>query len=330
MSRLDPNLIVVLLGAALLWVLPAGAGNYTLYVLSLWLVMAVAAQGLNLTLGYAGQISLAQAAFLGLGAYATALITVSAGLPWWVAFGVSGILCFAVGVLLGFPALRVQHHYLAFVTLAFGTLIYLVARNEQWLTGGVFGFANIRRPALVDGPLSGALPFYRFVLAVTLLLTLAMWWLVRSPWGRAFQALRENPLRAASLGVDIRAYTLLAFAIGAAYGGFAGALYAPLVEFIDPAPFALSASLMLLLMVIVGGSGYFLGPFLGALVSVALPEWLRFTGGLYLIIYAALVMLLLVICPQGLLGLLDRGSGWLRRLLPGRAPAQPALKEDRP
>ena len=328
-DRIDPNLVAVLAGAGILWFLPAGFGNYGLYVMALWLVMSVAALGLNLTIGYAGQISLAQAAFLGIGAYATSLLTVSLGWPWWGALLVSGALCFLVGILLGFPALRVQHHYLAFVTLAFATLVHLVARNEQWLTGGVYGFANIPRPSVFGVKLNGALDFYRFVLAVTLVLTLALWWLVRSPWGRAFQALRENPVRAASLGVDVRAYTLLAFAIGAAYGGFAGALYAPLVEFIDPGPFALSASLVLLLMVIVGGSGYFLGPFLGALVSIALPEWLRFTGGLYLIVYATVVIVLLAVCPQGLSGLMARGlAGWRARRRPHAAGSAPALEGD--
>ncbi len=198
-------------------------------------------------------------------------------------------------------------HYLAFVTLAFSTLVWLVLRNEQWLTGGTFGISNIARPIFFGIRTDGALAFHRFVVVVTLILALALWWLVRSPWGRAFLALRENPIRAASLGIDIRAYTLLAFAIGSAYGGFAGALYAPLVEFIDPTPFALSASFMLLLMVVAGGSGYQLGPFLGALLAVALPEWLRFTGGLYLIVFGVVVLLLLIVCPTGILGLLDRG-----------------------
>jgi branched-chain amino acid transport system permease protein len=317
---IDGALATLALGAAVLWFLPAGWGSYGTYVLSLWLVTSVAAMGLNLTLGYAGQVSLAQAAFLGIGAYVTAILT-KLGVPWWAAFLASGAGCFVIGVVLGFPALRVQHHYLAFVTLAFATIMWLVARNEQWLTGGAFGLANIPRPTLFGARLDQALSFHRFVVAIALALALAMWWIVRSPWGRAFQALRENPLRAASLGVDIRLYTLLAFAIGSAYGGFAGALYAPLVEFIDPAPFALSASLMLLLTVIVGGPGYLLGPFLGALLSVALPEWLRFTGGLYLLIFAASVILLLVICPQGVLGLLDRAG---QRLLRRRADPQRA------
>ena len=102
------------------------------------------------------------------------------------------------------------------------------------------------------------------------LVSLATWWLIRSPWGRAFVALRENPMRALSLGVDTRRYTLMAFALGAGLGGISGALYAPLVQFVDPTPFALGLSLNLLLMVVVGGSGFFFAPFLGAMVAVLL------------------------------------------------------------
>jgi branched-chain amino acid transport system permease protein len=137
-------------------------------------------------------------------------------------------------------------------------------------------------------------------------LTFAMWWLLRSPWGRAFTALRENAMRAENLGVDVRGYTLLAFAIGSAYGGFAGALYAPLVEFIDPAPFALGPSLPFLLIVVIGGAGSFVGPFIGAGVAVLLPEWLRFAESYYLIIYAVMVMLMMAFCPTGIVGLIER------------------------
>jgi branched-chain amino acid transport system permease protein len=311
--RIDAALIGLVLGAVILWFAPVGMGRYGTYVLSLWLVMSIGVMGLNLTLGYAGQSSLAQAAFMGLGAYATAILTTKYGVSWYAAFALSGLLTFAVGLLLGFPALRVRTHYLAFVTLAFSTLIWLLIRNEQWLTGGVYGISNINRPDFLGFKLFGALEFHRFVVVITLILSLKLWWLIRSPWGRAFTALRENPVRAASLGVDTRTYTLLAFAIGSAYGGFAGALYAPLVEFIDPSPFSLSQSLLLLLMVVAGGSGYLFGPFVGALLGVVLPEWLRFAGSLYLIIFATIVLALLVICPQGVCGLFERGWNALRR-----------------
>ena len=197
-----------------------GLKRYGIYILTLWLVTAVAAMGVNLIVGYAGQETLAQAAFLGIGAYATALMT-KAGIPFGSAFLASGVAAFVVGIVLGFPALRVQKHYLAFVTLAFSVFVWLVIRNEEWLTGGVSGIANIPRPSLF-----GAEPAARRSIStgsrspIAAVLTFAMWWLLRSPWGRAFTALRENPMRAESLGVDVRGYTLLAFAIGSAYGGF--------------------------------------------------------------------------------------------------------------
>lgn len=297
--------IALALVFAFLLAAPFGFKPYGIFILSMWAVMTIAAIGLNLTLGYAGQVSLAQAAFVGIGAYITAYLT-TRGWPFWSTYLLAGVSCFAIGWLLGYPALRVQHHYLAFVTLAFNTLIYLIFRNEEWLTGGIYGISNVPRPDVAGWSMNGPRQFYYFCLAHLALVSLATWWLIRSPWGRAFVALRENPVRALSLGVDTRRYTLMAFALGAGLGGISGALYAPLVQFIDPTPFALGLSLNLLLMVVVGGSGYFFGPFLGAMVAVLLPEWLRFTEGFYLMGYALLVMALMVLCPAGLLGLLDR------------------------
>lgn len=300
-----------------------GLRRYGIYILSLWLVTAIAAMGVNLIVGYAGQETLAQAAFLGIGAFTSALL-MKAGYPFVVAFLAAGLLSFVIGIALGFPALRVQKHYLAFVTLAFTVFVWLVIRNEDWLTGGVSGM-DVRRPVIFGINTKPGLTFYYLVLGVTALLTAALWWIIRSPWGRAFMALRENPIRAESLGIDVRGYKLLAFAIGSAYGGLAGALYAPLVEFIDPAPFALGPSLLFLLMVVVGGAGSFLGPFVGAAVAVLLPEWLRFAEGLYLIIFALLVMLMMAFCPTGIVGLFQRLATPARR--PHADDKGPALKE---
>ena len=313
------RIIAAAAAIALLVAAPFGLKPYGIYLLSLWAVTTIAAIGLNLTLGYAGQISLAQASFVGIGAYTAALLTTQ-GWPLWSAFLLATALCFVIGWLLGYPALRVQHHYLAFVTLSFATLVFLVLRNEEWLTKGVYGISGIPRPTVLSWSTKGPIDYYFFCLGILALVSAATWWLIRSPWGRAFTALRENPIRASSLGVDTRRYTLMAFAIGSALGGVSGVLYAPLVQFIEPTAFALNLSLSLLLMVIVGGSGYFFGPFLGTAVSVLLPEWLRFTEGLYLILYAAFVMVLMAFCPSGLLGLADR----LRKpAAPTRQPGSP-------
>ncbi|MGO8908022.1 MAG: branched-chain amino acid ABC transporter permease [Bradyrhizobium sp.] len=296
--------IIVVAG---LIVLPLNFNRYGLFILSQWAVMTIAAMGLNLTLGYAGQVSLAQGAFVGIGAYAAAIMTTQ-GAPLVAALGVAVVLCFIVGWLLGYPALRVQHHYLAFVTLAFSTLAFLVFRNEDWLTKGIYGISNIPRPIIFGFATNRPLPFYYVCLGSLGIVTVMLWWLIRSPWGRAFVALRENPIRALSLGIDTRRYTLMAFAIGSALGGVAGTLYAPLTQYIDPVPFNLSLSLDLLMMVIVGGAGFFFGPFLGAMIAVLLPEWLRFTEGYYLMLYAIAVIGLLIYSPSGILGILDR---WL-------------------
>jgi len=311
MSHKGVRAIFAIVATALLIAAPFGLKPYGIYLLSLWAVMTIAAIGLNLTLGYAGQISLAQASFVGIGAYTAALLTTQGG-SLAVAFVLAALLCFVIGWLLGYPALRVAHHYLAFVTLSFGTLVYLMLRNEEWLTKGVYGISGIPRPTLLGWSTKAPQDFYFFCLGVLALASLAAWWLLRSPWGRAFTALRENPIRAASLGIDTQRYTLMAFAIGSALGGIAGVLYAPLVQFIEPTAFALGLSFNLLLMVIVGGAGRFFGPFVGAAVSVLLPEWLRFSEGLYLMLYAVFVMILLAFFPSGLLGLADR----LRKLWP--------------
>lgn len=308
-------LIGLFLVAAIL--APIGQGNYITYVLTSWLIFSIAAMGLNLTLGYAGQISLAQASFMAIGAYTTALLTL-AGWHWMLAMPMGLFLCFVVGLLLGYPALRVQGHFLAFVTLAFNTLVFLLLRNEDWLTGGSYGLIGMPRPDFGLFTTARQINFYYFTLGVTVVASLVMWGIVRSPWGRAFKALRENPIRAESLGVDTRRITLLAFAIGSAYGGLAGALVSPLVQFIEPGSFGLVHSLRILLMVVVGGAGFFFGPFVGAAVVILLPEFLRFTEGYYLIIYSALVIVMLAFVPNGLLGI---GARLRDRFWPARARA---------
>ena len=209
-------------------------------------------------------------------------------------------------MLLGFPALRVQTIYLAFATLGFNTAIWLVMRNEEWLTGGTFGMNNIARPSILDFNLDNNRNFYFLVLFVTIVMALLLWKLIESPWGKSFTALRDNPIRAESLGIHIRKYTLMSFAIGAAYAGVAGGLYACLVQFIDPALFTVGASIMMYLMVVVGGPGYFFGPVLGSAVGVVLPEWLRFAQAWYLFIFGTAVILLMIWLPDGLLSIPER------------------------
>ena len=303
MSR--ASLIVGAIVFALLLAVPPLLKNYGVYLTTYWLVFVIATMGLNLTIGYAGQKSLGHAAFFGIGAYTVAIL-MKAGFSFWFGLPVAMLGCFVIGLALGAPALRVQTIYLAFATLGFNTAVWLVLRNEEWLTGGTFGINNIARPSLFGFQLTAALHYYYFVLAMAVLLGAVLWKLLSSPWGKAFTALRDNPIRAESLGINIQAYTLLSFAIGAVYAGIAGALFGSLVEYIEPAPFTVGASIMMYLMVVVGGAGYFFGPLLGSAVGVLLPEWLRFAQGWYLFVFGSAVVMLMLWLPDGLLSIPDR------------------------
>jgi branched-chain amino acid transport system permease protein len=307
--RSSPAVVAVVVAVLAFAALPLLLKSYGVYLCTLFCVTLMATYGLNLTVGYAGQMSLGQAAFYGIGAYIAA-IALKAGVPFFVILPLAAVACFVIGLALGFPALRVQHHYLAFATLGFNVLVYLIMRNEEKVTGGTYGISGIPRPTIFGLSLDGVLPFFWFTLFFTVLLIFLLWLLLRSPWGRAFAALRDNPIRAESLGVNITAYTLLAFAIGAACAGIAGVFFAALVQFVEPAPFHFSASLMMLLAVIVGGSGRFFGPVIGTVVIVLLPEWLRFMQNWYLMVFGFAIVALMIWLPGGIMSLPDR---WMAR-----------------
>ena len=310
--RLLPVGVLVLLAT-----LPLGFEQYKLYVASLTLVYLVMAIGLNLTLGYAGQISLAHGAFMAFGAYAVALLG-PRGLPFELGLGVGAVLGFASGLVVGFPALKVKHHFLAMVTIGFNIMVFLVLRNWESLTGGSFGIAGIARPAW--GPLTfqSDRAYYLYMLGWAGVVVLSAHRILGSRWGRAFRAIRENEMRAEALGVSLRSYKLMAFAIGAAYAGIGGALFAPLLGYIDPGAFTLDRSIQFLMMVVMGGLGRFEGPFIGAILVTVLPEILRASEGLYLIIYALAVILMMLFMPKGLVGVWD----WATR---AREPGPTAL-----
>ncbi len=296
------------------FVLPAFSvsSQYILYLASLTCIYTLTAAGLNLILGYAGQISLAQAAFMGIGAYTVALL--STKLSFWVALPLGGGIAFVLGLVLGFPSLKVKHHYLAMITLGFNIIVYLILMNEQEITGGSYGVFNIPRPKAGPIDFTSNESYHILIALVTCFIMLLTYWTLNSQWGRAFKGIRENELRAEMLGVSLRNYKLLAFAIGSAFAGIAGGLLAPLLGYIDPTIFNLGFSFQFLLMVIVGGSGRFEGPFIGAIIITIFPEIFRVAERLYFVIFALAAMLILIFMPKGAVTLWD----WLFQTITGR------------
>ena len=323
---------------AFLVVFPLGRTNATLVDLGLFVVFAIVCIGLNLTHGFAGKISLAQAGFLGIGAYVSVLLdtgsdiavagfeTTLPDLPFLLTIAIAGLTCMAFGVLIGFPALRVQGPWLAFVTLAFNLLVFLVLNNEVGLTQGSRGMRALRTDMEIFGvDLFETRNYYYFCLVFLLAAIVLVWWIVRSPWGRAFKALRDNPARAASLGVDIRTYTLLAFSIGAGLAGVAGALYARLIEYVEPRGFYIGQSFDFFLATVVGGLGTMIGPFIGTSFITVLTDNLRFTGDYYRVWFGLFVIVMMLVAPKGVAGTFNQVRSWLQRRRARAAVAEPEV-----
>lgn len=297
-----------------LCILPWFLEDYTLYVVSLTLVHTILAIGLNITLGYAGQVSLCHASFFGIGAYTTALL-LAQGWSFWLVLPLSGLVASFFGTIVGFPALRWKDHYLALITLGFNTIIFLVMLQEGELTGGPTGITGISRPSI--GPLTFTPDhnYYYVLLFFALLAFASSYWIATSKWGRAFTSIRLNEVAAQAHGVSLRNYKLLAFAIGAFYAGVGGGLFAPLLRYISPDAFTFFISLEFLVMVVIGGMGRIEGPIIGAIIVTMGPEVLRMAESVYLIIYSLLLILVMLFMREGLVGVVDRIRGSIPALI---------------
>lgn len=295
--------------AAALLVPVLTANTYIHHVLVLWLLFALLALSLNIIVGYVGELSFGHAAFFGLGAYASALLTMQFGLPVILGFLAAGLVAGVLGFAIGYVSLRIVGPQFAILTLGFGSIIYTITNYWVDLTRGPMGINNI--PALslpLIGPLSEARGFYYVVLATVILFAYLCHSLVASRTGRAFIAVRENPQLAASIGIDVFKAKLLGFVTATVAAGVAGALYAHYLRVITPELMGLQYVAALIIMVVVGGRGTISGPIVGALIYVLLLELLRSFGPLRLVVFAALLTVSVIFLPNGLVSLLPRRS----------------------
>lgn len=299
--------------SALILVLIAVNSEYYLTLLNFIGIHTILVVGLNLLMGYAGQISLGHAAFFGLGAYTSGILTVTYGLNPWLALLagllISGVAAFLIGV----PALKLRGYYLAMATLGFGVIVYIVFTELQTWTGGPSGLAGI--PPLTLAGFSFDTPFKLYLLIwLTVFLILALSAsLVDSRMGRALRALHDSEAAAESLGVNTQRLKLQIFVWSALYASLAGSLYAHTMNFVAPSSFDIMFSIKLVTMVVVGGMASIWGSLLGAGVLTVLPELLVFFHDFEVVIFGAILMVVMIFLPRGLVrGLLDLQE--LRRL----------------
>jgi len=306
-------------GAALVpFVLP---NDYYLTVLIVAGFHTILTLGLNLLMGYAGQISLGHAAFYGIAAYATGILTARFHWPVPAAIlaGIALVLAVAAGIAV--PTLRLKGHYLAMGTLGFGIIVYIILNEATDLTGGPSGLTGIPKLTLGGIPLASDLSFYYVVWGVVLLLFLLAQNLVRSRLGRALRAIHTSETAAAVLGVDTERYKIGVFILSALYAAVAGALYAHYVTFISPGSFGFHASVQFVTMVVLGGMGSLWGAVAGAVFLTALPEFLRAIEDYDILLYGGLMILCMMFLPGGLAEGVERVAQAARRLLAGRSPA---------
>jgi branched-chain amino acid transport system permease protein len=291
---------------------------YYIHLLTLALIWIVLAQGQNLTQGFVGYVSIAQAGFMGIGAYASTLLTVNFGFSVWMTLFLAPLSTGFAALLAGYPSLRVKGHYFSIVTLAYNMVIFIVLMTFSALTGGEAGIPNVPRPSELN--LFGHvfsfegrsnLNYYALALFCAALVTGLCAMVLHSRVGRVMLAIRQNEDLAEAMGVITSRYKLFAFVLSSMLAGLAGTLYAHYIGFLNPEPFGVDQSLNVILAVILGGSGTLMGPIVGAVSVTFLPEILRFADSFRLITYGLILVVATIFLPKGLVPL---AMGLWRRL----------------
>lgn len=311
-------LLAMLLAAA---AAPAFLNDYHLFVTNTILVYVLLAIGLNILLGYAGQLAFANAAMFGIGAYGTGLLQVRLGWPFWLAFPSGAVIATAVGLAISLPALRLRGLYLAVSTLAFAQFTQWTFLNWEVVTYGAGGF---KTPPLSFAPLpvSKTMGLYYLSLILVVVLFVLAQNAVRSRIGRAFVAVRDSEIAAQSLGIDLLRYKALAFGISGFYAGIAGGLYSALLNFVSPEGYDLFQMVLQKAMIVVGGLGSIAGSVLGASALVTLLEFLRKFKGAQEIAFGAILVGFILFMPGGIIGALKaKVRGWAEPLHRARRPS---------
>lgn len=295
--------------------------DYLIHILTLYLLYLLMVESMNLYLGYTGILALSHVAFMGLGGYTGAIVMLNGG-SFWTGFLLGGILALILGCLLGLTSLRLRADYLGIATLGFTQILSSIFQNWTDVTRGPLGLPGIPRPSLFGFPLTEKFHYFLFVLAITALLMFLMHLLVKSPFGRVLETIRDDEVGAKMLGKNTLRYKLAIFSLGSMIAGFAGVLYAHFITYIDPKSFAIEEMGVVLVMMMIGGLGTFRGPFYGVAVILFLQEGVRFlhlpvqvVGPLQLLLYSLLFLIVMMYFPQGIGGFLKHKNRRRKQLM---------------
>jgi branched-chain amino acid transport system permease protein len=287
-----------------LLILPFFLGKYSIFLLSLLAIYALVSLGLNLLMGYTGQIAAGHAGFLAIGAYVTAIVTANfEWLPCPVTLLLAGAVSGLIGFLLGIPILRLKGFYIAMATLAFGVVISEIILQWSSLTGGDNGF-SVPTAKIGGFEFDSDFKLFYLIIPVTIIMTLLAKNLVRGYIGRAFIALRESEIAAQTIGVDLAKYKTIAFAISAFYTGVAGGLFAYLITFLSPDAFTIELSIDFIAMIVIGGMGSILGSIIGAVILTGIQQVFAGLLDLQVLIFGLSLIIFMIFMPRGIVGML--------------------------
>lgn len=276
---------------------------YVLNILITTGIWTVAAWGVRLIMS-TGQLTLGHAAYMAIGAYASALLVMKVGLSFWIAFPLAGIISAFVALLIGYPTLRIKGVYFSIITFAFAEIIRLIIIHWPSLLGGYGGLANIPAPhPFLTIRFTSRLPYYYLLLALALLTYLVMVRIDQSRLGKIFSSIHESDTLAESVGINIMKYKIIAFCIGCFFAGLSGSFYAHYFNFTSPEFFTIWQSIYCLIFVLVGGAGSVFGPLLGSFFLTLIPEILRVAKEYEPVIYAVILILIMFLLPGGLISL---------------------------
>lgn len=307
-----------LLFTALLIYPLVGGSRYLLYVGTLIALHAALAVSLNIIIGYAGQFAMSHAAFYGLGAYASALMVTSLGLSFWASVPLTMLIAAVLAAVIGYPAMRYTGGvHLALLTFAFGELARLVAANWHDVTGGPMGLRVLYVPEPILGfKFSNAAGLYMLAAGMLIATMAVVLWIKHSRFGRGLVAIREDEILASFLGVNIMRYKLLAYVLSSMLAAMVGTAYAPIMSFISPELLNAHETISLIGVLILGGVGTFAGPIIGTLVFYGLPEFLRIASFYRLVILGVVIVMVVLLMPQGIAGVFRDRLERYRRCLP--------------
>ena len=296
-SMLRNKAVALALGALLAVTLPWWAGNqYQLHMAALICVYWILISGLNLVIGYTGQLSIGHVGLLAIGAYAFAILVGKMGWHPALAVAAAGVLGGLCGLALGLPSLRLPGFYFAMATMAFALIVNELVLAQVNLTGGGVGLPGPLFPAPFDSPTG----FYYLVAALALAVTLLSWNIARRMWGRGLMSIRDNPVTAQAVGVPLFRAKLMVFVFSGVTAGVAGAMFASLQSYITPDTFVFELSLFFFVCIIIGGRGSMIGPFLGTVVLTALPELVAPLAKLGHFFYGLLLLVVVLVVPEGI------------------------------